>query len=118
MSCESVLARLRGLELAGRHPGQHRKIRRHYIHAGSTAAVAPGVLPLRDSCTSMCIVPAADGLAVFARMPPAIAGSGRGVCETGTVDSMDAVVEPTGRYSRRVPVSQTPRLLISGHLIR
>jgi hypothetical protein len=34
-----------------------------------------------------------------------------GACETGTVDSRDAVDELTGRYSRRVPVSQAPHPL-------
>jgi hypothetical protein len=31
---------------------------------------------------------------------------GCGACETGTVDSREAVAERTGRYSQRVPVLQ------------
>jgi len=45
---------------------------------------------------------------IRARMPPVNAGSGCGTCETGTVDSRDAVAERTGRYSQRVPVLQVP----------
>ena len=34
---------------------------------------------------------------------------GCGACETGTVDSKDAVGELTGMYSQRVPDLQTPQ---------
>jgi len=54
------------------------------------------------------LLPAANGLALLARMPPVNAGSGCGACETGTVDSREAVAERTGRYSQRVPVLQAP----------
>ena len=38
-------------------------------------------------------------------------GSGCGACETGTVDSREAVAERTGRYLQYVPVCQAPHPL-------
>jgi len=49
-------------------------------------------------------------------MPPVNAGSGCGTCETGTVDSREAVAERTGRYSQRVPVLQAPLTPIRLHV--
>ena len=43
-------------------------------------------------------------------------GSGCGACETGTVDSREAVAERTGRYSQRVPVLQAPHPPIRLHV--